>query len=146
MFPSSTPLSDMDYSTDCLSRLSGLSIASYNIRSFLSKKDDVACLLDKAKLDILCLNETFLTPDIPNSALDISGYSFFRSDRSEMVNKNGGGGILVYVKNNRNVSLIPGGSFSNNLIESCWLRLDLPRSKSAVICSFYRAPDTNLTD
>ena len=92
MFPTSTPISDMDYSVQCLSNLPGLSIGSYNIRSLLPKIDDVACLLHKSDLDILCLNETFLTPVTGNNLIDINGYSLIRNDRSDDVSKNGGGG------------------------------------------------------
>ena len=112
----------------------------------MPKMDDIKILLDKAKLDILCLNETFLTPNTPDNALSISGYSFFRNDRGLDVNKCGGGGVLVYVKDNRNVVPLPGGYFSNAHIESCWLKLELLHAKPVIICSFYRPPDSNIND
>ena len=80
MFPSSVPLSDFDYSVASLSKLPRVSMASYNICSLMAKFDDVACLLEKSKLDILCLNETFLNPSVPDSWLEIGGNTLFRND------------------------------------------------------------------
>ena len=108
-------------------------MASYNICSLMAKFDDVVCLLEKFKLDVLCLNETLLNSSVPNSWLEICGYTLFRNGRGPEVAKNYGGRVAVYIKDNRNVSHIPNGCFSNNNTESMWLIMDLPKSKPSYL-------------
>lgn len=65
-----------------------------NIRSIVSKTEQIEHLLTDSNLDYLCLTETWLTPSIPSSIMKVSGYTLYRRDR----NKGKGGGVLIYVK------------------------------------------------
>lgn len=68
-------------------------LAHLNIRSFLSKYDQIQHLLTASNLDILCFSETWLDH---NAALDISGSNLYRRDRDSSKK---GGGVMAYVKN-----------------------------------------------
>ena len=47
--------------------------------------------------DALGVCETFLEPNIPNNRVPIDGCEFIRKDRSDTVNKTGGG-LVLYIR------------------------------------------------
>ena len=65
-----------------------------NIRSIVSKTEQLEHLLSDSNHDYLCLSETWLTPTTPSSVFSIPGYNVFRQDRK----KGKGGGVMIYVK------------------------------------------------
>lgn len=65
-----------------------------NIRSLISKRDQISVLLLDSNLDYLCLTESWLHSNVPNNMIDIAGYQCFRTDR----NTGKGGGVLIYIK------------------------------------------------
>jgi exonuclease III len=65
-----------------------------NIRSFKAKTEQLEILFTDSNLDILCLSETWLTTSSPVASSTMPGYNVFRKDR----NKEMGGGLLMYVK------------------------------------------------
>ena len=72
-----------------------------NIRSILYKIDQVKMMISQAKIDILCLTETWLTKATTNHELSIDGYAILRYDSISQR----GGGILIYIKDN--LSYVP---------------------------------------
>ena len=50
--------------------------------------------------DLICISETWLSPDILSSEISLSGYSLFRLDRSRH-----GGGVAIYAKSHLQPSL-----------------------------------------
>ena len=71
-----------------------LSILYFNARSVLPKISELQLLTKLHQPSIICIVETWLSPDIPSDDLDIEGYQVVRSDRNRH-----GGGILFYVSN-----------------------------------------------
>jgi hypothetical protein len=69
------------------------SIFHLNINSLFAKFHHIYEIIDRAKPDIFCLNETKLDHCLPDSAIHINGYNFFRRDRGSK-----GGGVLVYIR------------------------------------------------
>lgn len=67
----------------------GFHIAHYNVRSLIPKLDSIKLWLDSNPFKVITLNETWLTPDIPNSMLDFEDYYIHRQDRAS--GKKGGG-------------------------------------------------------
>lgn len=65
-----------------------------NIRSIVSKTEQLEYLLTYSNLDYLCLTETWLTTTMPSSLVKVPGYKMYRYDR----NKGKGIGVLMYVK------------------------------------------------
>lgn len=87
---------------DPRSKTKGLLGGHLNIRSIVSKSNQLEHLLSHSNLDFLGLSETCPNKCSPEAVLDIPGYNMFRRDR----NKGKGGGLLVYVKNTITCNLI----------------------------------------
>lgn len=68
------------------------SIQTVNHAKIISKTGEIDKLLSDSNLDFLCLSETWLTPNSPDSVYAISGYNVFRKDRQT----GRGGGLLIY--------------------------------------------------
>lgn len=72
-----------------------------NLRSISNKMDEVTSRTSKLRPDAAVFTETWLDNDIPNSAIEIDGYSIYRRDRNYR-----GGGILVYVSSTLSCNII----------------------------------------
>ena len=71
-----------------------ISIDHMNVRSLLGSWDDVRHILLENNTDILCLSETWLSDQTPDSLLQIPGYNIFRRDYSF----NKGGGVAIFIR------------------------------------------------
>ena len=60
-----------------------MNILTYNARSLLdlNRRTKFANVMTSESLDVICITETWLTPDIPNAALFLPNYHIYRSDR-----------------------------------------------------------------
>ena len=72
-------------------------------------------------IDVLGISETWLFEDISDNEISFNGYSLFRYDRNDLVKKRGGG-VILYIKNELNPSLIPELCVSN-FKESVWCNI-----------------------
>ena len=63
-----------------------------NARSLAPKISELQCVAIQNSADIVCITETWLTDNIINDAVVLSGYNLFRKDRGSR-----GGGITVYI-------------------------------------------------
>ena len=95
----------MDLQKFCNLRLKNFKnpcIAYLNINSLRGDKFiQLKEMLDFAKPDILCIDETKLTSDFPTAQFHIEGYHYppFRRDRPQRINSTYyGGGKIVYIK------------------------------------------------
>ena len=87
---------------------------------------------DKGNLvDILTIQETKIDRTFPNSQFNISGYNLFRRDR-----KKGGGGIIVYVRDNIAATR---RKKTGKLVESISLDVHINNRRFAVVC-VYKPP------
>lgn len=77
-----------------LTKPKGIFGGHINIRSVMSKTEQLEHLLLGSNLHYLCLSETWITATTPVSAFMIPGYKVYRRDRG----KGKGGGVLIYVK------------------------------------------------
>jgi hypothetical protein len=73
-----------------------------NVRSLLNKVEELTITIRKNNIDVCFLTETWLDESIPNSLIEVDGFSLFRSDRNT-----NGGGVALYIKNTMVVSQIP---------------------------------------
>ena len=73
----------------------GTIIAHLNIRSLLSKIEEIHELLLNSSIKVLSINETFLDSTISDSEVSIPNYHLYRND----VSRNSGG-IAVYLLSN----------------------------------------------
>lgn len=84
------------WETDEVSKLKGLKLFSWNIRSLFPKIDSVREFIRTVDCDIVCFNETWLKPDVSDGLIQLNKFSVVRCDR---IDKRGGGNC-IYIKNN----------------------------------------------
>ncbi len=53
-----------------------------NVRAIASKVDEIQQIAELNSADIICITETWLSANIPDSNVSIPGYNLFRQDRS----------------------------------------------------------------
>ncbi len=72
-----------------------------NVRSLDNKVDllrlRLSVSIDMRNCAVLCLTETWLNYNMPDSAFQIDGLQLFRADRDHRSGKTQGGGLCVYV-------------------------------------------------
>ena len=69
-----------------------------NAQSVFNKMDELRALVQATNPTIVCITESWLTPDIDNDILQMTGFHSFRNDRQDNPNDiRKGGGVLVYV-------------------------------------------------
>ena len=88
-----------------------------NARSLIPKIDELEVVANVNEADIICITETWLTPDIPDSALSYLNFVLFRNDRTVSI----GGGVCILVSENIFCKRLI--EFENPNIESLWLSL-----------------------
>ena len=52
-----------------------------NIQSIVTKIDDLTVILNTHHVDIACVTESWLSSSVPDSAVNINGYTIVRNDR-----------------------------------------------------------------
>ncbi len=99
---------------------------------------------------VICLTETWMSAIVPDSAIELTGFSVHRSDRTkELTGKSRGGGVCFYINNSwcdeRNIHSIksfcsPDLEFHTLLCRPFWL----PREFTAIIImAVYIPPQAN---
>lgn len=68
-------------------------ILFFNSRSLLSKMDDLLIFISLYSPAIICICETWLSPDLTDAELSINGYSLFRKDH----NRHGEGITCIFL-------------------------------------------------
>ena len=131
--------SNIQYSNDLSSFgliKKGLRIGNLNVCHLLPKLDEIRLLLNEHRsVNILGLCETFLNDHIDDNELSIDGFTFERRDRDD---GRSGGGILMYISNQ--LSYKRRRDLEEGSIESIWIELLVPGSKSILLCSAYHPP------
>ena len=114
-----------------LDKLTGLPIAHLNTRGLINKIDE---LIDKNKLKVMHISESFLTTNIDSNSLCIQNFSIVRRDRLHRH----GGDVLTNVHSSLNHSLL--SELDSILPESLSLRMNQPNSKPFITSVIYRPP------
>lgn len=104
-----------------------------NIRSVLSKTEQLEQLLTNSNLDYLCLSETWLTPTTPLGAFNITGYNAYRRDRIHCK----GGGVMIYIKEGIQCKQI---DIPENTLECVGVNITLSPEMSFIVIALYRPP------
>ena len=108
------------------------SVLLTNVNRLSNKLDELYILLADSSVDIVCITETWLTAETPDSFCNLFGYLFYRNDRIERM----GGGVGCYVKTGIFSRLIDPPVLKKLNFEVLWLALRpsvLPRPLSVVI-------------
>ena len=110
-----------------------LNILYYNARSILPKLDDLILSVKLHNPHVICITESWLSNDISDNELSLTGYQLFRLDRNRH-----GGGVLMYVSLLFSVTLHPLPPPSLDLIS---LSINF-KNFQFCICVFYRPPSS----
>ena len=101
-------------------------------------------LLENEDLDILCISETFLQPNILDDLISIKNYNVFRND-NPLSSRSSGTCIydksIFTCKKYENIE-ITGGESSKG-IEDMWVRMQASKFKSIIVLAVYKHPNTN---
>ena len=119
-------------------RTRGLKVCHLNVRSLLPKIDSLRLFIRKNPFDVIAISETWLKPSTTTTELIIPNYSLTRNDRTDKT----GGGTAFYVRNG--LPFRSRGELQSSHIETCWIEIIRPKTKSLFICSAYRPPDLTL--
>ena len=112
----------------------------FNARSIVNKLLDLELLIREESVDILGICETWLIEVISDGEISFSGYSLFRRDRKDLV-KERGGGVLMYIKNELNPSLIP-ELCDTGFEESIWCNIKCKNNNCINVGVVYRPTDS----
>ena len=113
-----------------------LRLGLLNVQSIATKLDDILLLLREQRLDVLCLTETWLTPDVLDKFLAFPGYGLLRRDRDGRR----GGGVAVLHRSEMRVTELampPSGP-----LETLWLSATWRGGTPSTIGVVYRPPDS----
>lgn len=89
---------------DQVSALKGLKIFLWNVRNLFPKIDVVREFARSVGgIDLICVNETWLKPELPDGLISIDGYMLIRNDRLQKR----GGGSCIYVSKRLNHEKLP---------------------------------------
>lgn len=111
-------------------------ISSVNIRSITSKKRELLAYLHAKCVSILCINETFLKPNMPFS---VSGFNIERKDRAN----ERGGGVACLLRQDIDYEIIDAPQQFQDL-EQMTIQIKTPTGETIVICAIYNPPRNNL--
>jgi hypothetical protein len=92
-------------------------ILSANVRAIATKIDEIQQIAELNSVGIICITETWLSANIPDSNVSIPGYNLFRQDRAHTT----GGGVCVYLDEKIPCKLL--NSCVEDDVESIWLSM-----------------------
>lgn len=126
-----------------INEIKGFKVFSLNVRSILSKIDQLRCDFANVSFDVFSFSETWLKPNIDDCLLRINGYNFQLLDRS-ILNHNGdlktGGGLICYYCDLFTCTIINEATFCSNDLEILSIKLVRPNHLDVVIVLIYRPP------
>lgn len=108
-------------------------IWSTNIRGIISKLPLIQHEIQHHQPSLVVICETFLTANVPDTALNIPDYSFFRRDRGSFA-----GGVIVYFKNSLRIQRLT--HFEKPEHEAIWYNLQTENNLEIFGCAAYWPP------
>ena len=111
-----------------------IKIDHLNAQSLISNFDNIEFLLNDSDIDILCISETWLLPEMQNSFIGIQGYSIFRCDGGR------GGGVCIYVRDNMKVTVLTPSIEKPPYVEDLWMAIQYKHFPSFIVGCVYRHP------
>ena len=109
------------------------SIWTTNIRGLISKFSILQHEIQHHQPSLITICESFLTPNVPDSALSIDNYSFFRRDRGSF-----GGGVIVYYRNSLRIQRMT--QLEQQGHEAIWYKILAEQDMEIIGCAAYWPP------
>ncbi len=116
-----------------------MTIEHINAQSLLGNMDEIRLLINVRNIDVLCVSESWLLPDLPDTYVNIPGYKIFRCDSGR------GGGVCIYVKNVLSVNIINLNVPKQEDIEDLWITVQCRKLPAIIIGCMYRHPKASAT-
>ena len=116
-----------------------IKIGHLNVQSIAAKLDDVTLLLRDQQLDILCLSETWLSPQISDLFLTFPGYDVLRQDREGRR----GGGVAILHRSEMEVQQLVMPACGP--LETLWTSVSWRGGRPTTVGVVYRPPDSPVT-
>ena len=86
-----------------LQKTAGIGIIYANVRGLRSKLEDVHLIVETCSPEIIALSETWLTPEVLDSEIQLTGYLVTRVDR---LGNRAGKGVLLYSKESMELQIL----------------------------------------
>ena len=126
----------------------GFKVAHLNVRSLTGghKFDMLKHQITTSNIDLFTLSETWLTPGIPDSLIELTTHSVARLDRSWSENSNRypkkGGGLACFVRQGINFSDTKFADLNKSCsdLEMQWVAVSLDKVRPITIVNIYRPP------
>ena len=118
----------------------GVKIGHINAQSLVPKVDAVNSLLESERLDLLCVSETWLTPDTLTRFIVFPGYAMVRRDRAESTDgqRVRGGGVAVIHREEIHCQMLQ--TPTTSLLETLWVSVSVRGGRPAIVGVAYRPP------
>ena len=119
-------------------------IKHINAPSLIPKLDEIKLVRENDDLDISCISETWLQPNIQDDLTSNKNYKVFRNDNP--LNSRGSG-ARIYVKNiftckkYENIEITDGEPLKG--IKDVWVSIQASKFKSIIVGAVYKHPNTN---
>ena len=115
-------------------------IGHVNAQSLVPKVDVINKLLTSERLDLLCVSETWLTPETLSRFMVFPGYVMLRRDRASSTHgqRVRGGGVAIIHRDNIQCQVIQ--TPETRLLETLWLSVTWRGGRPAVVGVAYRPP------
>ena len=111
-----------------------LHIEYVNSQSLLCHLDEIKLYIVNNQLDILCVSETWLAPNLEDRFVNVPGYSVFRHDRGR------GSGVCVYVKQYLTACELNVNVPKSTEVEDVWITVQCRKLPSIIVGCIYRHP------
>ena len=126
-----------------LPRKRGFKVAALNVRDLSKHIDQIRVLLASNPIDVLALNETWLSQLVSDNDVYIPGYELIRRDRGfPGADGETYGGVCFYVRSSINFTLR--SDLSREQLENLCIEIHKPNSKPFLIVTWYRPPDSTV--
>ena len=105
-------------------------ILSTNVRSLPKKVEEIQQIAELNSAGAICITESWLSTDIPDSCIAIPGFNLFRKDRIYAT----GGGVCIYLDQKIPCELLQ--SCDQEEVESLWISIrphSLPRQITSIV-------------
>ena len=112
-----------------------------NCQSLRGKVEAFQSSVDYFQPDCILGTESWLDKSVSTNEIFPPGYKIFRRDRITSTQGEGGGGVLIAVNENYDVSLLPDTVTDTELL---WAKVHFEKSKSLILGSFYRPPGSKI--
>ena len=115
-------------------------IGHINAQSLSPKVDAINSLLDSEQFDMLCVSESWLTPDTLSRFIVFPGYVMVRRDRAESTEgqRVRGGGVAVIHREEMHCQVL--STPMTSLLETLWVSVSWRGGRPAIIGVAYRPP------